>query len=273
MALALGAAVLAAAGCAAGSVLQALGVRAGSGAAAPARSPRYLAGLGCDGVAWLLSLVALRRLPTFAVQSLLAGSLALTVLLARLALGARLRRRDTAAVLLLVAALGVVGGSGTGQAGPAVPAVPAVPAAVEVALCAAAALVLAAALVPHRASSAACAVLAGLGCSVAALGARAVTLPPQWPQWWRIALEPLAWAVVVAGVAGTLGYAAALARGPVGPATALLWSVEVVVPAVAGVALLGDRVRPGWTGAAVAALAVVVGCSAVLATSPALPET
>ncbi|WP_432510280.1 hypothetical protein [Kineococcus sp. SYSU DK001] len=264
MSVALGAAVLAALGYAAGSVLQALGVRGGSGAAALARSPRYLAGLGCDGAAWLLSLVALRRLPTFAVQSLLAGSLALTVVLAHLVLGARARRRDTVAVLLLVAALGVVGGSGTEQPAPAVPG------GVAAALCVAAGLVLAAVLVPHRGRSTTCAVLAGLGYSVAALAARAVTVPEAW---WRVALEPVAWAVVAAGVAGTLGYAAALARGPVGPATALLWSVEVVVPAVAGVALLGDHVRPGWAGAAVAALAVVVACSAVLATSPALPET
>lgn len=258
MTLALVTAVLAALGYAAGSVLQAVGVRRSG-----LRSPLYLAGLGLDGVAWLLSLVALRRLPTFAVQSLLAGSLALTVLLARVFLGSRLRTRDTAAVLLLVAALGVVGGSGTEQPSPAIGT------AAEYGLCTAAVVLLLAVLGLRRSTSAVLAVLAGLGYSVAALGARAVTVPEEW---WRVVLEPVGWAVVVSGVAGTLGYAAALERGAVGPATALLWSVEVVVPAVAGFALLGDSVRAGWGPAAVVALVVVVACSVVLAGSPAIPE-
>lgn len=258
MTLALVGAVLAAAGYAAGSVLQAVGVRRSG-----LRSPLYLGGLGCDGVAWLLSLLALRRLPTFAVQSVLAGSLALTVLLARAFLGSRPRGRDTVAVLALVAALAVVGGSGAGRPAPAVGG------AVELGACAAAVVLLLGVPVLRRGGSAALAVLAGLGYSVAALGARAVTVPAEW---WRVAAEPLAWAVVVAGVAGTLGYAAALGRGPVGPATALLWSVEVVVPSVAGPAVLGDAVRPGWWPATVVALVVVVVCSVVLAGSPAIPE-
>ncbi|MEZ0164958.1 hypothetical protein AB2L27_09290 [Kineococcus sp. LSe6-4] len=266
MELALAAAVLGALGYAAGSILQAVGVRGGSGAAALTRSPLYLTGLGVDGLAWLLSLVALRRLPTFAVQSLLAGSLALTVVLARVFLGSRLRRRDTAAVLALVAALGVVGGAGTEQPSPTVGP------GGQVALCVAAGLLLLAVLVLRRSGSATFAVLAGLGYSVAALGARALTLPGAWSQAWRVAGEPLAWALAVAGVAGTLAYAAALEKGPVGPATALLWSVEVVVPAVAGFGLLGDVVRPGWWAPTAVALVVVVGCSVVLAGSPAVPE-
>jgi drug/metabolite transporter (DMT)-like permease len=186
--------------------------------------------------------------------------------LARVFLGSRLRPRDTAAVLALVAALGVVGGAGTEQPSPTVPL------GAQVALLVAGVLLLLAVLVLRRYGSATFAVLAGLGYSVAALGARAVALPDAWSQVWRIALEPVAWAVVVAGVAGTLGYAAALEKGPVGPATALLWSVEVVVPAVAGFLLLGDVVRSGWWVPTVAALVVVVGCSVVLAGSPAIPE-
>ncbi|MBB2900689.1 drug/metabolite transporter (DMT)-like permease [Kineococcus radiotolerans] len=258
------AAVLAACGYAAGSVLQASGVRrtGGGGPRGLVRSPLYLGGLGADGVAWLLSLLALRRLPAFAVQSLLAGSLALTVLLARAVLGSRLRARDTAAVAVLVAALAVVGGAGTEQPSPAVGG------AVGLGLCTGAGAVLLALVLLRRSGSSTQAVLAGLGFSVAALGARVVTVPDER---WRVVLEPVAWAVVAAGVAGTLGYAAALERGPVGTATALLWSVEVVVPAVAGVALLGDAVRPGWTTAAAVALVVVVACSVVLAGSPAAP--
>lgn len=261
--LALGAAVLAALGYAAGSVLQAVGVRGGSGAAQLVRSPKYLAGLGCDGVAWLLSLVALRTLPTFAVQSLLAGSLALTVLLARVFMHARLRRVDVVAVVAMVAALAVVGGAGTEQPSPAVSR------AAEVALLATTAVVVLAAVLGRAMPSTPHAVLAGVGYSVAALAARAVEVPATW---WHVVTEPLAWAVVVSGVVGTLAYATALERGPVGPATAVLWAVEVVLPASAGVLLLGDVVRSGWTPAVVVAVAVVVGGCVVLAGSPAVPE-
>jgi len=242
-------ALAAAFGYAAGSVLQARGVRDGL------RSPLYLAGLGCDGLAWILSLLALRRLPTFAVQAVLASSLAMTVLLARVLLGSRLRRRDLAAIGCLTVALAVVGFSGHEQPARGVSTT------LEFWLCAAAVVVLVGTLV-CRGGSVVQAVLAGLAYSVAALGARAVTVPPEW---WRVVAEPVAWAVVVAGVAGTLAYARALERGPVGPATALLWSVEVVVPAVAGFLVLGDAVRSGWWPAAVSALVVVVGSSVVLA--------
>ncbi|MGI4896352.1 MAG: hypothetical protein ACRYF3_14690 [Janthinobacterium lividum] len=263
MTLALVAALLAALGYAAASVLQAVGVRGGSGAAQLVRSPLYLAGLGCDGVAWLLSLIALRRLPTFAVQSLLAGSLALTVVLARVFLASRLRRIDAIAVGLTVLALGVVAAAGTDQ-----PAV-LVPRSVEASILVATGICVLLVPLSRRSPSVVHTVLAGVAYSLDALAARAVDVPPIW---WHVLGHPLAWAVVVAGVVGTLEYAAALARGPVGPATALLWAVEVVVPALAGVFLLGDDVRVGWVPALVVALVVVVTACVVLAGSPAVPE-
>ena len=57
-----------------GSVLQAAAAARASGPAV-LRHPAYLAGLTCDAVAWLASLAALRSLPLFVVQSLLAGEL------------------------------------------------------------------------------------------------------------------------------------------------------------------------------------------------------
>lgn len=97
----------------AGSVLQAAGARravaAGQGLLGVTRQWPYLGGLGCDLGGWLLSLLALRRLPLFAVQAILAGSLAVTVLLAAAVLHVPPRRADTAAVVLIVAALAVLG--------------------------------------------------------------------------------------------------------------------------------------------------------------------
>lgn len=68
------------------------------------RQPLYLAGVGVDLLAWLLSVAALRTLPVYQVQAVLAGSLAVTVVAARVVLGARLRRVDVAAVAVAAVA-------------------------------------------------------------------------------------------------------------------------------------------------------------------------
>ena len=91
MTLGLLAALAAAVGYGSGSVLQASATRHRSGLRVLLQ-PLYLAGLVLDLLGWLLSLVALRSLPLFAVQSLLAGSLVVTVVLARVMLGVRLQR-------------------------------------------------------------------------------------------------------------------------------------------------------------------------------------
>jgi hypothetical protein len=103
--------------------------------------------------------------------------------------------------------------------------------------------------------------IAGLGYSGAAIAARAVEAGPLWQP---ALLAALAAAVVVAIVA----YLRALESGHVGAVAAIVAVVEVVVPGVVGVAVLGDGVRSGWAGVAVAAtLLAVLGCVA-LAVSP-----
>ena len=245
-----------------GSVLQAVGASRASGPAVVTH-PAYLAGLGCDGIAWLASIVALRHLPLFVVQSLLAGSLGVTVLLAAVFLGARLRARDVTCVAVVIAALAVVAGASGLQS--ARPAPSGFAAGTLVALVLTAALVLAA---YSRAGSLALAAVAGLAFSGAALAARAV---PSGAGPGALLTEPLAWAVVGFGAAGALTYARSLERGAVGPATAVLWGIEVVVPGAIGVVVLGDGVRSGWAAPAMLAVVAVALACAVLATSPAQP--
>ena len=74
-----------------GSVLQALAARRTTSAEGLdprlllrlARSWQYVVGLALDGVAFLLSIVALRSLPLFTVQSIVASFLAVTAVLER----------------------------------------------------------------------------------------------------------------------------------------------------------------------------------------------
>ena len=240
-----------------GSVLQAAAAARASGPAV-LRHPAYLAGLTCDAVAWLASLAALRSLPLFVVQSLLAGSLGVTVILARAFLGAPVRRRDAGAVLAVALALATVAGASGAQS-----AQPPAPGFQAFAMTGLLLVVAVTAASYHRAGSLPLATVAGLAFSGAALCARAVTGTTSWLQ---LLSEPLAWAVLGFGVVGALTYARALERGPVGPATAVLWGVEVLVPGAIGAAVLGDGVRPGWTLPALLAVAVALAACTILAT-------
>ena len=72
---------------------------------------------------------------------------------------------------------------------------------------------------------------------------------------------------MVYGLLGTLFFATALQRGSVTAAAALVFTVETVVPALVGVAFLGDSTRGGAGFAVVALVGFVttVGASIALA--------
>jgi drug/metabolite transporter (DMT)-like permease len=258
---ALALAVAGAVGYGVASVLQAAGARRAAGLLGTLRAPAYLAGVCLDLLAWLLSVVALRILPVYQVQAVLAGSLAVTVVAARLFLGTRLRTADVAAVAVTVVALAALAAA----AGPQDPAVP--PAATRLGLALAAVPVALAgwALAARGAAPNLVGAVAGLAYGGAALCARAVTPPGSAVA--SLLAEPLVWALAAFGLTGTLLYAHALEHGQVGPVTALLWIVEVLAPSAAGVLLLGDDVRPGWEAVAVAAVTATVAAAAVLAFS------
>ena len=264
-AIALGLAALGAVGYGVASVLQAIGAGQDAGAMQTLTNPWYLVGILLDGLAWLASLVALRTLPVYQVQAILAGSLAVTVLLARFTLKHRLRRADLAAIVVTIAALVALAAS----SGPQPPAD----------LSTSARLVLALAAVPVALAGWAAVgaglptvtgALAGLAFGGAALCARAVTLPAHALAHPAhdidvIAADPLAWGLAGFGITGMLLYALALEHGNVGPVTALLWIMEVVAPSIVGAWLLGDTVRAGWLPVAGIALVAATAAAGVLA--------
>ncbi|GAA0248819.1 hypothetical protein [Cryptosporangium japonicum] len=267
--VALGLAAGAAAGYGISSLLQAIGAGQPGGTL---RRPVYLAGLGLDGVAWVASLAAVRGLPLYAVQAVLAGSVAVTAVAARIVLGTRLGRAHTAALVVTVGALAVLGGSAGSEHAVAL-SLPVRSGVLAVALLLAAA---GWATVRRTASgsdtaptsagwAALTAALAGAAFGGTALAARAVTLPTPFSPL-ALATDPLVWALACFGVTGTVLYASALEHGDAARVTALLWIVEVLLPAGFGVALLGDTVRPGWGPAALSAVLASTAAAVVLAT-------
>ncbi|MGN6130097.1 MAG: hypothetical protein ACTHOK_07125 [Nocardioidaceae bacterium] len=240
------------------SVLQSVGSARASGPAVMVQ-PLYVVGLVLDGLAWLVSLVALRVLPLFVVQSVLAGSVAVTVVLAWRVLGTRLRPRDGVAIGVMALALGTLAAAFPASGAPA-------HASTGWLLAGLAVLAAGTAAAYARGGSVLLAALAGAAFAGAAVCARAADLTGGAS---AIVAEPLVWAILGFGAAGTLAYARSLERGAVGPATAVLWSFEAVLGGLAGMVALGDAVRPGWAPVAALAVLAALACCGVLATGPA----
>jgi hypothetical protein len=192
------------------------------------------------------------------VQSILAGSLAVTVILARLVLRVEVGRVAAVAVVAVTVGLVLVGWSAGAESRRPPPGW---------FTASLAALLLATIVVgalSYRAGgSIRLAVLAAIAFSAAALGARALHADSS--GWLAVAASPLTWIIIAAGIAGAVLYARSIERGPVGPATAALWVVEVLLPGGVGLLVLGDTVRSGTAGFAAVGVLLAVAGSVVLA--------
>jgi hypothetical protein len=255
-----------------GSILQAIGAMRSTGTVRTLGHPLYLLGVGCDLLAWAASLVALRELAVYQVQSVLAGSLAVTVVAARAVLASRLRRRDIASVGVTIAALTVLAMS----AGPQEAVAATGP--LRLGFCVAALSVVVVGWAATKFSSpGVVAALAGTAFGGAALSARALSMPAEQTDLagtaWALLTEPLMAALITFAISGMLLYTNALRQGQVGPVTAVLWIGEVVAPSAVGLALLGDTVLPGWELAAAVAGLATIGAAVVLGTAPASAAT
>ncbi|MFI1993707.1 hypothetical protein [Actinoplanes sp. NPDC020271] len=254
---------------AAGSILQAVGARRSTGAVSTLGHPLYLIGIALDMMAWLGSMVALRELAVYLVESVLAGSLAITAFAAWAFLGSKLRRRDVAAIVVTILALAGLAMSAGQQH--------VVAASLTLRLFFVGALVIVLFLgfaATKIGSPGLIASIGGLSVGFAALGGRALHLPDDemttvGSAAMTIFSEPLTYVLLVFAANGMIMYANALQGGDVGRVTAVHWTFEVIAPSVIALTVLGDTVRPGWEPVALAAALVTVGCAIVLASAPA----
>lgn len=217
------------------------------------RSWPYLVGVTLDALAFVATLVALRSLPLFAVQSISSSSLAVTALLGAVVLHMALRRRDVLGLLVVLVGLVCV----------ALAAAPDRPAhggpvlhwALLVTPLVLALVAVLAGRIPGAAGAAALGSVAGLGFGVVAVAAR--ILPDELTVG-GLLRDPAAWGLVLGGAVAMLAYPTALQRGSVTQATAPMVVVETVLPSLLGVALLGDQARSGWAGVGLVGFALAV---------------
>jgi hypothetical protein len=222
-----------------------------------AGSVPYVSGLGLDLAAFLASLVALRTMPLFFVQSAVAASVGVTAVIAA-AIGVRLQGREIASLVVLGCGLLLLASSAQPEQGrPLTLAVRWGLLSCVAVLGAAGALV---ARSNGHSTAQALAALAGLAFTIVAVTARGLTMPGPL---WHVLADPGLWAILALGALGTLLFTTALQRGSVTSATALTFAVETIVPAGIGLAFLGDTTRPGF--AVVAAVGFVLTIAGTLA--------
>jgi len=210
-----------------------------------ARNLPFLAGAALDVVGVLLTAVALRSLPLFLVQAAVAASLCVTAIGSVLLFPAERQVQRWGAVLAVTAGLAVLGSAA--QEGPASPLTATVTAVLGAGV--PLLLVLAAVLdrFAPRHTGLGLAALTGFAYAGLGVSLRGLDVPRHLL---LLAVEPAALAAAAYLAVGLLLFARALQLAPVTQVMAVVVTLDTLVPAAVGVALLGDRTRPGWGAAA-----------------------
>ena len=200
----------------------------------------FLLSIGLDLLGFLLSLAALRSLPLFAVQAIVCANVAVTAVLAVFLLGIRLGRAEWLAVAAVSSGLLLLGLSARAQ-----PATPIADDGRWALVASVTALVVAGAVVaraPDRSGAFGLGLVAGLCFGAADVSARVLRHPGSLA---GLLGDPATLALVGGGILGTLLTLTALQRGRVTVVIAANISAYTLVPAIVGVALLGDHWRHG----------------------------
>lgn len=220
---------------------------------------RFLASLGLDLIGFVAQLVALRKMPLFAVQAMIAANLAVTAVAAAWLMRLELAWREWLAVAGVILGVGMLGSSAGDHTATGAGA------AFKLALIVAVAAIGVAGMAATRLRPAlrtpALGAIAGLGYGVLAVAARVLpgySVP-------ELIRDPAAYALAAAGVVSFMLYATALEDGSVTVATAAVVLAETTPPAVVGVMFLGDHTRPGLGGVAVLGFGLAITCAVALA--------
>jgi drug/metabolite transporter (DMT)-like permease len=223
------------------------------------RQGLFLGSMALDLLGFVAQIVALRRLPLFAVQAIIAANLAVTAVVAAWLIHARLAVREWLAVAGVVAGVGLLslsaGAEGAARVGSPF----------ELGLIVAVAGVgvagFAVARLPNPYRTPALGAIAGLGYGVVAVAARIL------PGFGVLQLvkSPASYTLAAAGILSFLLYATALEGGSVTTATAAVILAETAPPALVGVIFLGDTTRHGLTAVAAIGFVLAVVCALLLA--------
>jgi drug/metabolite transporter (DMT)-like permease len=219
----------------------------------------FLASIGIDLLGFIAQLVALRRLPIFAVQAIMASNLAVTAVFAAWIIRMRLSVREWLAVAGVVVGVGLLGLSAGAQGAARVGAAFQLGLIIAVVGVGVAGFAVARLSDPVR--TPALGAIAGLGYAVLAVCARIL---PGFGAY-QLIRSPATYTLAAAGIVSFLLYATALEGGSVTIATSGVVLAETLPPALVGVIFLGDSTRPGLAPLAGLGFLLAVACAVALA--------
>jgi drug/metabolite transporter (DMT)-like permease len=212
----------------------------------------YLLGLGLDVLGFVCAAAALRRLPLFLVQSVLAFSVGVTAAISAF-MGTRLARAGWVALGAGAAGLILLGISADPTPARILP-----PGWRWILLGLAVPVAMIAWYAKHRNAFWAAPALAfgaGVGFSVVGISARTLDIPDQA---WRLTLEPAGWAIVLNGLTAAVVFAMALQKGSATSITAIMFTTNTTLSSLIGLAYLDDRVRTGFAAVAAAGFVLAI---------------
>jgi hypothetical protein len=223
-------------------------------------SPVYIAGMLLSVLAWSASLVALRTLPLFAVQSIAASSIGLVVLITWWRTKHAPSRFE--GIWLIAMGVGLVAIAVSAAPGHAMHTGNVFRISMWV-------LVVVVAWGASRAGhlrgnrgSAVLGLMSGLADSGLALCARAFHYHRHHPA--HLLIDPLALALIPFAVIGMVAFAGALQRGSASLSLACQQGVVTIVPSVVGLLVLGDKARDEFIGLTIAGCLLTVASLIVL---------
>ena len=224
------------------------------------RQWRFVVSVVIDLLGFIAQVVALQRLPLFAVQAIVAANLAVIAVLSTVIMGATLSLREWLGVIGVVAGVGLLGSSAGAEGASTASS------AFKVALIVATAALGLAGLIAARvlrdpARTLVLGTIAGFGFGAVGIAARVLGgFAPL-----TLLRDPAAYAVAAAGIVSFVFYATALEGGSVTVATSAVVLAETLPPALVGVLFLGDGTRPGLTPVAAAGFLLAVASAVTLA--------
>ena len=198
----------------------------------------FLAGTALDGLAWILTLVAVHSLPLFVVQPIIAFSVGMTVVLERFVFGKKIDPKVVFAILFMIYGLTLL--TTTASAETAVKISRNVQIIVVFSPLLLAAIGSFFARRKDRFATVALAATSGIAFGGTAIVGRALVFSSPY---WRVFVSPLFVALLAYGVVGILLFAIALQRQYASVVNAAMITFETLVPICFGLLFFGDSPR------------------------------
>jgi drug/metabolite transporter (DMT)-like permease len=230
----------------------------------------YLAGIILDILGWMLTFIAVRHLPLFLVESIIAANIAVTALIERVVLHKPLPGTSYITIGFMFVGLILVAVSAAPDTARMLTRTEAISLFVLLATVALAGLFTA-----RNASGRAAAVLAALGgiaFGLTSVASRVLT--PAHPLWHNI-YSPYIIMLILAGILGIFLFSVALQRAHATILIASMTASQTVVPALIGILLLGDSARSGRWSLVIIGTLLTTGSAVLLALgyNPALMQS